>query len=116
MPSLVSATRHGLDFNVGNAGEIMGYSADKLASMFGVSRRDQDAFALRSHTLAKKATDEGLFKVDIAITGINSCALQEFLCIFVLFCRTRLWLSRAQRDSWTQTMGFVHPPWKSLER
>lgn len=46
-----------------NAGEIMGYSADKLASMFGVSRKDQDAFALRSHTMAKKATEEGLFKV-----------------------------------------------------
>jgi acetyl-CoA acetyltransferase len=44
----------------------MGYSADKLANMFGVSRKDQDTFALRSHTLAKKATDEGLFKVDAA--------------------------------------------------
>ncbi|XP_007260523.2 trifunctional enzyme subunit beta, mitochondrial [Astyanax mexicanus] len=40
--------------------ETMGHSADRLAAAFGVSRQEQDEFALRSHTLAKKAQDEGL--------------------------------------------------------
>uniref|UniRef100_A0A8C6TI40 Trifunctional enzyme subunit beta, mitochondrial n=1 Tax=Neogobius melanostomus TaxID=47308 RepID=A0A8C6TI40_9GOBI len=42
--------------------ETMGHSADRLAAAFGVSRVEQDEFALRSHTLAKKAQDEGLLK------------------------------------------------------
>ncbi|XP_027488637.1 uncharacterized protein LOC113941698, partial [Corapipo altera] len=40
--------------------ETMGHSADRLAAAFGVSRLEQDEYALRSHTLAKKAQDEGL--------------------------------------------------------
>nr|XP_015204012.1 PREDICTED: trifunctional enzyme subunit beta, mitochondrial isoform X1 [Lepisosteus oculatus] len=40
--------------------ETMGHSADRLAAAFGVSRWEQDEFALRSHTLAKKAEDAGL--------------------------------------------------------
>ncbi|MEE6473544.1 hypothetical protein FKM82_010073 [Ascaphus truei] len=40
--------------------ETMGHSADRLAAAFGVSRVEQDEFALRSHTLAKKAQDAGL--------------------------------------------------------
>uniref|UniRef100_A0A673CFM6 Trifunctional enzyme subunit beta, mitochondrial n=1 Tax=Sphaeramia orbicularis TaxID=375764 RepID=A0A673CFM6_9TELE len=42
--------------------ETMGHSADRLAAAFGVSRVEQDEFALRSHTLAKKAQDAGLLK------------------------------------------------------
>lgn len=42
--------------------ETMGHSADRLAAAFGVSRLEQDEFALRSHTLAKKAQDEGLLQ------------------------------------------------------
>uniref|UniRef100_A0AAX7V223 Trifunctional enzyme subunit beta, mitochondrial n=1 Tax=Astatotilapia calliptera TaxID=8154 RepID=A0AAX7V223_ASTCA len=42
--------------------ETMGHSADRLAAAFGVSRVEQDEFALRSHTLAKKAQDEGLLQ------------------------------------------------------
>ncbi|KAL0967157.1 hypothetical protein UPYG_G00248530 [Umbra pygmaea] len=38
----------------------MGHSADRLAAAFGVSRLEQDEFALRSHSLAKKAQDAGL--------------------------------------------------------
>ncbi|CAD5223441.1 unnamed protein product [Bursaphelenchus okinawaensis] len=41
------------------SGEVMGHSADRLASAFGVSRKEQDEFALRSHTLAQKAQKEG---------------------------------------------------------
>ncbi|XP_060769800.1 trifunctional enzyme subunit beta, mitochondrial [Neoarius graeffei] len=40
--------------------ETMGHSADRLAAAFAVSRLEQDEFALRSHSLAKKAQDEGL--------------------------------------------------------
>uniref|UniRef100_A0A8C1VLB8 Trifunctional enzyme subunit beta, mitochondrial n=1 Tax=Cyprinus carpio TaxID=7962 RepID=A0A8C1VLB8_CYPCA len=40
--------------------ETMGHSADRLAAAFGVSRLEQDEFALRSHTLAKKAQDGGM--------------------------------------------------------
>lgn len=43
-----------------STGEIMGHSADRLASAWGVSRLDQDLFAVRSHTNALKAQEEGL--------------------------------------------------------
>ncbi|KAL6090748.1 hypothetical protein STEG23_035878 [Scotinomys teguina] len=39
--------------------ETMGHSADRLAAAFAVSRMEQDEYALRSHSLAKKAQDEG---------------------------------------------------------
>ncbi|KAF7666651.1 hypothetical protein LDENG_00098420 [Lucifuga dentata] len=42
--------------------ETMGHSADRLAAAFGVSRLEQDEFALRSHTLAKKAEEAGLLQ------------------------------------------------------
>lgn len=40
--------------------ETMGHSADRLASAFAISRLEQDEYALRSHTLADKATKSGL--------------------------------------------------------
>ncbi|NXK13267.1 ECHB enzyme, partial [Herpetotheres cachinnans] len=40
--------------------ETMGHSADRLAAAFAISRLEQDEYALRSHTLAKKAQDGGL--------------------------------------------------------
>uniref|UniRef100_A0A7N6F6M1 Trifunctional enzyme subunit beta, mitochondrial n=1 Tax=Anabas testudineus TaxID=64144 RepID=A0A7N6F6M1_ANATE len=45
-----------------STGETMGHSADRLAAAFGVSRAEQDEFAARSHTLAKKAQDSGLLQ------------------------------------------------------
>ena len=39
--------------------EIMGHSADRLAAAFGVTRAEQDEYALRSHTLAQEATEKG---------------------------------------------------------
>ncbi|XP_068792763.1 trifunctional enzyme subunit beta, mitochondrial isoform X2 [Struthio camelus] len=44
--------------------ETMGHSADRLAAAFEISRVEQDEYAFRSHTLAKKAQDEGLL-VDV---------------------------------------------------
>ena len=40
----------------------MGLTAEAVAKKYGVSREDQDVFALRSHTLAAAAIEEGKFK------------------------------------------------------
>jgi acetyl-CoA acyltransferase len=45
-----------------STGEIMGHSADRLAAAFEVGRKEQDDFALRSHTNAATATEKGLLK------------------------------------------------------
>lgn len=42
-----------------SSGETMGHSADRLAAAFNVSRKEQDDYALRSHTLAKEAQQKG---------------------------------------------------------
>ncbi|XP_041358075.1 trifunctional enzyme subunit beta, mitochondrial-like [Gigantopelta aegis] len=42
-----------------STGETMGHSGDRLAAAFGISRQEQDEFALRSHTLAQEASDKG---------------------------------------------------------
>ena len=43
-----------------STGETMGHSGDRLAAAFKVSRSEQDDYAMRSHSLADKATREGL--------------------------------------------------------
>lgn len=43
-----------------STGETMGQSCDRMAAHFGISREAQDEYALRSHQLAAKATNEGL--------------------------------------------------------
>lgn len=43
----------------------MGHSADRLASRFGVSRADQDEFAMRSHHNAAKAHADGLYDEEV---------------------------------------------------
>ncbi len=43
----------------------MGLTAEAVAQKYHISREAQDAFALRSHTLAGKAIDQGLFKEEI---------------------------------------------------
>jgi len=48
-----------------STGETMGKSADKLAAKFGVTRKEQDAYALRSHLRAAKATKDGLLEPEI---------------------------------------------------
>lgn len=57
-----------------STGEVMGHSGDRLAASFGVSRKEQDEFALRSHTLADKASNEGLLMdlEPITIPGDNT--------------------------------------------
>jgi len=46
-------------------GEVMGHSADRLAARFGVSRADQDAFALRSHHKAAAAHASGWYASEV---------------------------------------------------
>lgn len=48
-----------------STGEVMGESADRMSAHFGVSREDQDSYALRSHQLAAKATNEGLLDEEL---------------------------------------------------
>ena len=42
--------------------EVMGHSADRLCSMMGVTRQEQDEFAFRSHSKAASAYEAGLLK------------------------------------------------------
>lgn len=46
----------------------MGHSSDRLAARFGVTREEQDAFALRSHQNAAKAHAEGKIQHEIVPT------------------------------------------------
>lgn len=46
-------------------GEVMGHNADRLADRFGISRRAQDEFALRSHANAAKAHADGIYADEI---------------------------------------------------
>lgn len=48
----------------------MGLTSENVAERYGVSRSDQDAFAVESHRKAKKAQDEGLF--DSEIVPVNT--------------------------------------------
>lgn len=62
---------YGLDPNpkasqhIAKASWMMGVTAEVLAKMHGISRTQQDEFAVRSHRLAEKARIEGGFKNEI---------------------------------------------------
>ncbi|TYP93364.1 acetyl-CoA acyltransferase/acetyl-CoA acyltransferase [Fodinibius salinus] len=43
-----------------STGDTMGESCDRMAAHFGIGRKEQDQYALRSHQMAAKATNEGL--------------------------------------------------------
>lgn len=43
----------------------MGHTAEEVAKKYGISREDQDAFAVRSHQRAAKAIQEGKFEEEI---------------------------------------------------
>lgn len=47
-------------------GESMGQSAERMAKENGISREDQDAWALRSHRLAAAGTEDGRLTAEIA--------------------------------------------------
>ncbi len=49
-----------------STGETMGQSAEKMAKLNGISREEQDRFALRSHRLANAGTLDGRSTAEIA--------------------------------------------------
>lgn len=51
----------------------MGHSADRLAAAFKVSREEQDDYALRSHTLAHQAQQNGYFTdlIPFKVSGVD---------------------------------------------
>jgi acetyl-CoA acetyltransferase family protein len=49
----------------------LGESAEKLADIYEISREAQDEFALRSHTLAAQAWEEGRFEEVVPVPGID---------------------------------------------
>ncbi|MCG2589608.1 thiolase family protein [Rhodohalobacter sulfatireducens] len=55
-----------------STGETMGESCDKMAAKYGVKREEQDAYALRSHQLAFKATEEGFLENEIFPVSVNN--------------------------------------------
>ena len=65
---------HGVDFhpgmalNVAKAAGMMGLTAEMLARMHKITREQQDAFALRSHQRAHRATVQGSFNHEILAT------------------------------------------------
>ncbi|MDB4224897.1 acetyl-CoA C-acyltransferase FadA [Granulosicoccus sp.] len=62
---------HGIDINpsmslrMAKASMMMGVTAEMLANVYGISREDQDKFALRSHQRAHAASIEGRFDNEI---------------------------------------------------
>ncbi|MFB4184085.1 MULTISPECIES: acetyl-CoA C-acetyltransferase [Bacillus amyloliquefaciens group] len=55
----------------------MGHTAEQVAETYGVSREDQDAFAVRSHQNAAKALKEGKFNdeivpVEVSLTEVGN--------------------------------------------
>lgn len=55
----------------------MGHTAEQVARQYGVTREEQDAFAVRSHQRAAKAIAEGRFEdeivpVDVVINGVDA--------------------------------------------
>ncbi|XP_022913759.1 trifunctional enzyme subunit beta, mitochondrial [Onthophagus taurus] len=56
-----------------SSGETMGHSADRLAAAFGATRKEQDDFALRSHSFAHQAHQKGYFTdmLPVTITGVS---------------------------------------------
>jgi len=50
----------------------MGHTAEEVAKKYGISREDQDAFAVRSHQKAAKAIQEGKFEDEIVPVTVIS--------------------------------------------
>ena len=55
----------------------MGLTAEEVAKDYGVTREDQDAFALRSHTKSLSAIKEGYFKKGILPIKVKEIFLNE---------------------------------------
>jgi acetyl-CoA acyltransferase len=55
----------------------MGHTAEQVAKRFGISREDQDAFALRSHQRAAAAIQAGKFKDEIVPVPVRETVIDD---------------------------------------
>lgn len=55
--------------------ETMGHSGDRLAAAFGISRKEQDEYASRSHNLAHQATEKGKLQDVLTVFVPGRCSL-----------------------------------------
>src|SRR5699024_385034 len=55
----------------------MGHTAEEVAKRFGISRDEQDEFAVRSHQRAAKALEEGKFNDEIVPVEVTESVLGE---------------------------------------
>jgi acetyl-CoA acyltransferase len=55
----------------------MGHTAEQVAVKYGISREDQDAFAVRSHELAAAAITSGKYKDEIVPVEVLKRYLDE---------------------------------------
>lgn len=55
----------------------MGLTAENVARQYGISREEQDEFALRSHQKAVKAQAEGMFKAEIVPVQLPNGSMLE---------------------------------------
>jgi acetyl-CoA acetyltransferase family protein len=55
-----------------STGETMGKSSDKMSAKYGISREAQDEYAVRSHQLAAKATENGFLSDEIIPVATQS--------------------------------------------
>lgn len=62
------------------ADELMGRTAERLAEQYGISRQEQDEYAVRSQRRAQQAWDEGAFNAEVVpveVAGRKGSALFE---------------------------------------
>ncbi|WP_394650476.1 thiolase family protein [uncultured Deinococcus sp.] len=89
----------------------MGLTAENVAAKYGVSRADQDAFALRSHQRAAAAQDAGRFNDEIVPVPVRVDKLRgtKLKSETVEFSRDEL----IRRDANLEDMAKVRPAFKA---
>ncbi|MFD1673456.1 acetyl-CoA C-acyltransferase [Alicyclobacillus fodiniaquatilis] len=55
----------------------MGHTAERVAKRFGITREEQDRFALRSHQLAAAAIDAGKFQAEIVPVPVRDVTVSD---------------------------------------
>ena len=88
----------------------MGLTAENVATKYGVSREDQDAFAFRSHQRAAAAQDAGKFDAETVAVPVNVDKLKgtKVTRTVILFTRDEL----IRRDANLDEMAKVRPAFK----
>lgn len=80
------AMTHGVDLNpaaskvVAKGSAMMGLTAEALGMMYGITREEQDAFALRSHQKAWEATQQGRWTNEIVAIEGHDADGNKVLC------------------------------------